>query len=133
LLEILNNCIPPTFIIGIRVIAITIIPMPPSHCSIALHNRMPFGVLSKLEIIVDPVVVIPDILSKKASVIESSIVENINGKDPKIAILNQDKAVNKNACCKFNFLSWSRFERKNNDPKIIVTIDAPKNDESISE
>ena len=57
------------------------------------------------EIIVDPVVVIPDILSKKASVIESSIVENINGKDPKIAILNQDKAVNKNACCKFNFLS----------------------------
>ena len=94
---------------------------------------MPFGVFSKFEIIVDPVVVIPDILSKKASVIESSIVENINGKDPKIAILNQDKAVNKNACCKFNFLSWSRFERKNNDPKIIVTIDAPKNDESISE
>ena len=89
---------------------------------------MPFGVLSKLEIIVDPVVVIPDMLSKKASVIESSIVENINGKDPKIAILNHDKAVNKNACCKFNFLSWSRFERKNNDPKIIVTIDAPKND-----
>ena len=88
---------------------------------------------SKSEIIVDPVVVIPDILSKKESVIESSIVENINGKDPKIAILNQDKAVNKNACCKFNFLSWSRFERKNNDPKMIVTIDAPKNDESISE
>ena len=24
-------------------------------------------------------------------------------------------------------------ERKNNDPKIIVTIDAPKNEESISE
>ena len=94
---------------------------------------MPFGVFSKFEIIVDPVVVIPDMLSKKASVIESSIVENINGKDPKIAILNHDKAVNKNACCKFNFLSWSRFERKNNDPKIIVTIDAPKNYESISE
>ena len=31
LLEILNNCIPPTFIIGIKVIAITIIPMPPNH------------------------------------------------------------------------------------------------------
>ena len=45
-----------------------------------------FGAFSKSEIIVDPVVVIPDILSKKASVIESSIVENINGKDPKIAI-----------------------------------------------
>ncbi len=64
-----------------------------------------FGVFSKSEIIVDPVVVIPDILSKKASVIERSIVENINGNDPKIAILNHDKAVNKNACCKFNFFS----------------------------
>ena len=31
LLETLNNCIPPTFIIGIRVIAIKIIPTPPSH------------------------------------------------------------------------------------------------------
>ncbi len=61
---------PPTFIIGIKVIAITIIPIPPNHWSIALHNRIPFGVFSKSEIIVDPVVVIPDILSKKASVIE---------------------------------------------------------------
>jgi hypothetical protein len=54
---------------------------------------------------VDPVVVIPDILSKKALVIENSILEKINGRDPKIAMLNQDKDVNKNACCKFNFLS----------------------------
>ena len=82
---------------------------------------------------VEPVVVIPDILSKKAFVNENSRLENIKGSEPKIAILNHDNAVNKNACCKFNFLSWSRFERKNNDPKIIVTIDAPKNDESISE
>ena len=29
--EIRNNCIPPIFIIGIRVIAITIIPIPPNH------------------------------------------------------------------------------------------------------
>ena len=29
--ELLNNCMPPTFIIGIRVIAITIIPIPPNH------------------------------------------------------------------------------------------------------
>jgi hypothetical protein len=82
---------------------------------------------------VDPVVVIPDILSKNASVIDSSIVEKINGRDPKIATLNQDRAVNKKACCKFNFLSWSRFDKKNNVPKIIVIIDAPKKDESISE
>jgi hypothetical protein len=66
---------------------------------------MLFGALSRLVIIVDPVVVIPDMLSKKASVIESSIVENMNGRDPKIAILNHDSAVNKKACCKFNLLS----------------------------
>jgi hypothetical protein len=83
----------------------TIIPMPPSHCRMALHNKIPFGVYSKLEIIVDPVVVIPDMLSKKASVTDSSIVENIKGRDPKIAMLNQERAVSKKACCKFNFLS----------------------------
>lgn len=105
LLDILNNCMPPTFIIGIKVIAITIIPIPPNHCSIALHNKIPFGVNSRFEIIVEPVVVIPDILSKNASVIERSIVENIKGKDPKIAILSQESAVRRNACCKFNFLS----------------------------
>jgi hypothetical protein len=39
------------------------------------------------------VVVIPDILSKNASVTESSIVENIKGKEPKIAILSHESAV----------------------------------------
>ena len=105
LLDILNNCIPPTFIIGMRVIAITIIPIPPNHCKIALHNRIPLGAFSKLDMIVDPVVVIPDILSKKASVIDISIEEKINGKDPKTATLSQDKDVNKKACCKLTFLS----------------------------
>ena len=100
------------------------IPIPPNHCNMARQRRIPRGMFSKFEIIVEPVVVIPDILSKKAIVKENSTLEKINGKDPKIARLNQDKAVNKNACCKFNFLSWSIFERKNNDPKIIVTIDA---------
>jgi hypothetical protein len=113
--------------------AITIIPIPPSHCRIALHNNIPLGVFSKFEIIVEPVVVIPDILSKKASVIDNSIVENIKGSDPNTAILSQDRAVNKKACCKFNFLSWSKFDKKNNIPKIIVTMDDPKNEESISE
>ena len=132
LLEILNNCIPPTFIIGISVIAITIIPIPPNHWSSALHNRIAFGMSSKFEIIVDPVVVVPDMLSKNALVKENSTLEKINGSDPKIAILNHDKDVNKKACCRFNFLSWSKLERKNNVPNIIVTIEAPKKDESIS-
>ena len=54
---------------------------------------------------VDPVVVIPDMLSKKALVTDNSISRKNKGRDPKMAILNQDKAVNKKACCKFNFLS----------------------------
>ena len=82
--------------------------------------------------IVDPVVVIPDILSKKAFVIEKLTLEKIKGRDPKIAILNHDKEVNKKACCRFSFFSWSKFDKKNNVPKIIVTIDAPKKDESSS-
>tara|TARA_A200000113_G_scaffold134632_1_gene121088 strand:+ start:141 stop:329 length:189 start_codon:yes stop_codon:yes gene_type:complete len=61
--------------------------------------------LSKFEIIVEPVVVIPDMLSKKALVKENSTLEKMNGSDPKIAILSQDKEVNKKACCKFNFFS----------------------------
>ena len=35
--------------------------------------------------------------------IRSFRLENKKGNDPKIAILNHDKEVSKNACCKFNF------------------------------
>jgi hypothetical protein len=78
-------------------------------------------------------VVIPDILSKKESVMDSSRVEKIKGKEPNIAILNQERAVNKNACCRFNFLSWFKFVKKNKTPNIIETIEAPIKEESISE
>ena len=54
---------------------------------------------------VEPVVVIPDILSKKAFVTEKPKSENTKGSEPKTAILNQDNAVNKNACCKLSFFS----------------------------
>ena len=40
---------------------------------------------------VEPVVVIPDILSKKALVKEKSMLEKTKGRDPKIAILIQGK------------------------------------------
>ena len=48
-------------------------------------------------IIVDPVVVIPDILSKNASVTLNSISENMKGSEPKMAMLNHDKAVKRKA------------------------------------
>tara|TARA_B100000035_G_scaffold144295_1_gene122887 strand:- start:110 stop:331 length:222 start_codon:yes stop_codon:yes gene_type:complete len=71
-------------------------------------------------------------LSKNAFVNENSVLEKTKGSDPKIAILNQDNEVNKKACCKFNFFSWSKFDKKNNDPNIMVTIEAPTKDESNS-
>ena len=107
-----------------------IIPIPPSHWRIALHKRIALGASFKFVIIVEPVVVIPDILSNTASVIDNSRFEKINGNDPNIAILIQDKEVNKKACCKFNFFSWLKFDKKNNTPNIIVIIPAPINDES---
>ena len=70
----------------------------------------------------EPVVVIPDMLSKKASVKVKSKLENMNGREPNIAILNHESEVNKKAWGKFNFLSWSRFDKKNNIPKTIVII-----------
>ena len=86
--------------------------MPPSHWRIARHNSIALGALSRSVIIVEPVVVIPDMLSKKASVNFKFSSEKINGKEPKIAILNQDKAVRRNACCSVSFLSWSKLDKK---------------------
>tara|TARA_B100001123_G_scaffold390676_1_gene468469 strand:+ start:287 stop:649 length:363 start_codon:yes stop_codon:yes gene_type:complete len=48
-------------------------------------------------------------LSKKASTNVKLRFDNKNGIHPKIAILNHDKVVSRNACCKFSFLSSSRF------------------------
>jgi len=76
--------------------------------------------------------VIPDILSKKESVIVKFKLEKINGRDPNKATLTQDKAVNKKACCKLSCLFCSRFDRKNNMPNIIVIKDALIKDESNS-
>ena len=84
---------------------------------------MPFGALSRLVMIVDPVVVIPDILSKKESTNDKSRSDNKNGNDPKIAMLNQDKVVRRKACCKFSFLFSSRLESIRSTP-INAVIDA---------
>jgi len=72
------------------------------------------------------VVVIPDILSKKESTIDNSRLENINGIDPKTAILNQDKVVSKKACCKFSFLFSSKFVRTSNIPINVVSAEEDK-------
>ena len=93
-----NNCIPPTFSIGKKAIAITTIPIPPIHCNKDLHIKIPWGKLSKPDNIVEPVVVMPDIDSKKASVNDNPKSEKTKGRDPKKAIKTQLKVVSKKAC-----------------------------------
>jgi len=105
------------------VIAITFIPIPPSHCKMARHIRILLGALSKLMMIVDPVVVIPDMLSKKESTNDKLRLDSKNGILPKKAILNHDKVVRRKACCKFSFLFSSKFVRTKRIP-IKAVIDA---------
>ena len=86
-----NNCIPPTPSFGRIEIALTIIPIPPSHWSIARQRIIPLEELSISFIIVEPVVVRPETDSKKASVTEKFCDEVINGNDAKTDKENQLK------------------------------------------
>ena len=61
-------CMPPICSMGSTAIAMTMIPIPPSHWSSARHKRIPGGASSSPTITVDPVVVRPDMASKNASV-----------------------------------------------------------------
>ena len=55
------------------------------------------------------------------------IIENKNGKHPKIAILNQDKTVKRKACCKFSFLFSSRLVRTRSIPiNTVIAADDKK-------
>ena len=101
-LSTLNNCIPPTFKSGSTVIAITIIPTPPSHCIIALHKSKLFGDLLRSTMTDEPVVVIPDMLSKKASLNEKFKLERTKGIDPKKATATQATVENRKVCFRFN-------------------------------
>jgi hypothetical protein len=82
---------------------------------------MLLGLLSKSDIIVAPVVVIPDILSKKASLIVNSFAESKKGKLPKIATISHASVENKNVCLKFNLNSFSKLAKINSIPINIVT------------
>jgi len=81
---------------------------------------MLLGTISRLLIIVEPVVVIPDILSKKESTKVKLRLEKMNGKQPKIAILSHESVVRRKACCKFSFFVSSRFVSRRSIPINIV-------------
>ena len=87
----LNSCIPPTPRFGNIEIALTIIPMPPSHWRIARQRIIPFDVLSMSLIIVEPVVVNPETASKKESVKLRLPDEAINGRAANIDKISQLK------------------------------------------
>jgi hypothetical protein len=63
-----NSSMPALRSIGRTEIAITMMPMPPSHCRIARQRRSVGGMESRPTSTVEPVVVRPDMVSKKASV-----------------------------------------------------------------
>ena len=65
-----KSCIPPTLRIGNSAMPVTMKPTPPTACRAARQKMMPRGVSSRPDITVEPVVVIPDIASKNASVSE---------------------------------------------------------------
>ena len=95
--SVLKSCIPPSLNTGKTAIAITIIPIPPNHCNIALHINIDFGVESKSVIIVAPVVVIPDIDSKNESTNERFGEPKKNGMDPTKVKIIQQRSVKTNA------------------------------------
>ena len=66
--------------------------------------------------IVDPVVVIPDILSKNASLKVNSFGDKTKGKLPKAATITHAKVENKKVCLKFNLKSLSKLAKINNIP-----------------
>ena len=73
-----------------------------------------------------PVVVIPDMLSKKASLKESSKFDNTKGILPKKAMLIHAKEENKNACLRFNCFSLVKLVKTIRIPIIIVMIEDEK-------
>jgi len=82
--------------------------------------------MSRLAITVDPVVVIPDILSNNESLKDISRFEKKKGKLPNRAIPTQEAVVNINASRKFNLFSLYRFDKINNTPTNMVMKDDVK-------
>ena len=91
---------------------------------IDLHNKILFEAFSRSVITVAPVVVIPDMLSKKASLIDNGVDDNKNGKLPNTATKNHARVVNKKICLRLSFNSFSKFVKTHKTPKKIVIKEA---------
>ena len=78
----LNNCRLPPPKIGSRAMVKHTMPKPPTHCVRARQKSMPRGMVSRWSTTVKPVVVKPDIVSKKAPATEGISPLNKNGTMP---------------------------------------------------
>ena len=96
----------------------TMKPTPPIHWRIARHIRMPRSVPSSPVITVDPVVVMPDMASKKASVKDRS--QSQSGKAPAAAAIIQVLPVSRKECRRFNLPRRFIVLRPMNPPTISV-------------
>ena len=83
---------------------------------------MLLGDVSKSSITVEPVVVIPDILSKKDSLKERFKLESMKGILPKRAILIHASDENRNACLRFSCFSFVKLVSTVKIPIMIVII-----------
>ena len=78
-LSILNSCIPPTRKNGKRIKPRDSIPSPPTHCIMARHNSTGLLWSTIFVTIVEPVVVNPDVASKRESTNEKFSSAFISG------------------------------------------------------
>ncbi len=74
------------------------IPTPPIHCRIALQISRPGGVLSIVVRMVAPVVVMPDMASKIASVKLISRMDSVKGRALNITKIGQVSVVRIKVC-----------------------------------
>src|SRR5690606_19748726 len=84
-----KSCMPPMPNKGKMAIASTIIPIPPIQFVVLRQNKIPWDNASTSFKIVDPVVVYPDMVSKKAFVKLGMLSVNIYGKVPDNDIIIQ--------------------------------------------
>jgi hypothetical protein len=103
--------------IGKMVMAIKMIPVPPNHCRIDRHNKIPRGTLAKWGRIVAPVVVRAETDSKVASTKLSDSLDQYKGRPAKREAAAQLSPVSKNASRTFSSIrSSGRLDKASSDP-----------------
>ena len=123
-----KRSIPPILIKDKTEIARIIVRKPPIHWRRDLQNKIPFGDFDTSIIIEEPLDVMPDIDSKKASVKCTKISENRKGKDEKSPSKGQTKIVKIIITLVLKLYSLPREASSNATPE-----NNPREDEKINE